>query len=262
LNLKEVLSSLIIFLPAAGRALYLLVAVAYTQLTKRSALSHSLRSAILPDMSNRQYSLIDHFISSIDNGMRTLFGENHATRTNPADGSVESDLTDADRVLSGRLMRINHAGEVAAQGLYQGQALTAKLPEVRQQMEHAAQEEVDHLAWCKNRARELGTHTSKLDPVWYTGSVTIGAIAGLAGDKWSLGFVNETEKQVVKHLEGHLEKLPAEDSKSRAILEQMKIDEQHHATTALEAGAAELPAPIKKAMTIVSKVMTKSAYWI
>ena len=219
-------------------------------------------SVILALMSNRHYSFLDEFISHIDNGVRTLFGENHATRQNPADAQTESELTDADKQLAGRLMRINHAGEVAAQGLYQGQALTAKLPKVRKQMEQAAQEEVDHLAWCKSRARELGTHTSKLDPLWYAGSVTIGAIAGLAGDKWSLGFVNETEKQVVKHLEGHLEKLPEEDTKSRAILEQMKTDEQHHATTALEAGAAELPTPIKKAMTLVSRVMTKSAYWI
>ena len=209
-------------------------------------------------MSSRQYSFLDDLISNIDNGVRTLFGENHATRPNPAESQNESDLSDTDKQLAGRLMRINHAGEVAAQGLYQGQALTAKLPNVRQQMEQAAQEEVDHLAWCKRRAEELGTHTSKLDPLWYAGSVTIGAIAGLAGDKWSLGFVNETEKQVVKHLE----KLPEHDVKSRAILEQMKTDEQHHATTALEAGAAELPTPVKKAMTLVSKVMTKSTYWI
>ena len=210
----------------------------------------------------RQYSFLDELISHVDNGVRTLFGENHATRPNPADFLQEGELSESEQQLAGRLMRINHAGEVAAQGLYQGQALTAKLPKVREQMEQAAQEEVDHLAWCKSRAEELGTHTSKLDPLWYTGSVTIGAIAGLAGDKWSLGFVNETEKQVVKHLQGHLEKLPEHDKKSRAILEQMKTDEQHHATTALEAGAAELPTPIKKAMTLVSKVMTKSAFWI
>ena len=213
-------------------------------------------------MSLRQYSFLDDFISHVDNGVRTLFGENHATRPNPADTEQESELSSEEQQLAGRLMRINHAGEVAAQGLYQGQALTAKLPNVRQQMEQAAQEEVDHLAWCKTRAEQLGTHTSKLDPLWYTGSVTIGAIAGLAGDKWSLGFVNETEKQVVKHLEGHLERLPEHDKKSRAILEQMKTDEQHHATTALEAGAAELPTPVKKAMTLVSKVMTKTAFWI
>ena len=213
-------------------------------------------------MNNRHYSFIDDLISHIDNGVRTLFGENHSSRANPAESQQEGDLNEADKQLAGRLMRINHAGEVAAQGLYQGQALTAKLPNVREQMEQAAQEEVDHLAWCKTRAKELGTDTSKLDPLWYAGSVTIGAIAGLAGDKWSLGFVNETEKQVVKHLEGHLEKLPHEDKKSRAILEQMKTDEQHHATIALEAGAAELPAPVKNAMKLASKVMTKTAYWV
>ena len=216
-------------------------------------------------MNPRQLSLLDHLIAHVDNGLRTLFGENHATRPNPADvhaeTHVEKNLSSAEKQLAGRLMRINHAGEVAAQGLYQGQALTAKLPKVRGQMEIAAQEEVDHLAWCKTRTEELGARTSLLDPLWYFGSVTIGAVAGLAGDKWSLGFVTETERQVVKHLESHLQQLPLHDEKSRAILEQMKIDEQHHATIALEAGAAELPAPIKKAMTLTSKIMTKAAYW-
>jgi ubiquinone biosynthesis monooxygenase Coq7 len=213
-------------------------------------------------MNQRQFSFLDHLIAHVDNGVRTLFGENHSTRANPADTRADKELNSAEKQLAGRLMRINHAGEVAAQGLYQGQALTAKLPNVRAQTEEAAQEEVDHLAWCKSRTEELGTRTSLLDPVWYIGSVTIGAVAGLAGDKWSLGFVTETERQVVKHLEGHLEQLPQHDEKSRAILEQMKIDEQHHATTALEAGAAELPTPIKKAMTLTSKIMTKTAYWI
>lgn len=216
----------------------------------------------LQTMNHRQFSFIDHLIAHIDNGVRTLFGENHATRPNPADTHADQELNDAEKQLAGRLMRINHAGEVAAQGLYQGQALTAKLPNVREQMEEAAQEEVDHLAWCKTRTEELGTHSSLLDPLWYMGSVTIGAVAGLAGDKWSLGFVTETERQVVKHLESHLEQLPQHDEKSRAILEQMKVDEQHHATTALEAGAAELPSPIKKAMTLTSKIMTRTAYWI
>ena len=213
-------------------------------------------------MNHRQLSFLDHFIAHLDNGIRTLFGENHATRPNPADTHTSQNLNDIEKQLAGRLMRINHAGEVAAQGLYQGQALTAKLANVREQMEEAAQEEVDHLAWCKTRTEELSTHTSLLDPVWYMGSVTIGAIAGIAGDKWSLGFVTETERQVVKHLEGHLNQLPQHDEKSRAILEQMKIDEQHHATTALEAGAVELPNPIKKAMTLTSKIMTRTAYWI
>jgi ubiquinone biosynthesis monooxygenase Coq7 len=213
-------------------------------------------------MNQRHYSFFDHILTNVDNGVRTLFGENHSGRPNPAETQPEAELSEADKDLAGRLMRINHAGEVAAQGLYQGQALTAKLPDIREQMEAAAQEEIDHLAWCKSRTESLGTHTSYLDPFWYAGSMTIGAIAGLAGDKWSLGFVNETEKQVVRHLEGHLYQLPQQDDKSRAILEQMKTDEQHHATTALEAGAAELPSPIKKAMTLASKVMTKTAYWL
>ena len=174
----------------------------------------------------RQFTALDNLLINIDTGLRTLFGAPVITeRRNPASQHQEAALSDEEKKLAGRLMRINNAGEVAAQGLYQGQALTAKLPRVREQMEQAAQEEIDHLAWCKTRAEELGTHTSKLDPLWYAGSVTIGAIAGLAGDKWSLGFVNETEKQVVKHLDGHLEKLPEHDTKSRAILEQMKTDD-------------------------------------
>lgn len=213
-------------------------------------------------MDQRQYRFFDHLIAHVDNGVRTLFGENHATRPNPADSQQDAPLAEAEKQLSGRLMRINHAGEVAAQGLYQGQALTAKLPGVRDQMEQAAQEEIDHLAWCKSRTEKLGTHTSYLDPLWYAGSVTIGAIAGLAGDKWSLGFVNETEQQVVRHLEEHLQRLPVADQKSRAILQQMKSDEQHHATIALQAGAAPLPTAIQKIMSLASKVMTRTAFWV
>jgi len=217
---------------------------------------------MLLTMNSRQYSFLDDLITNIDNGIRTLFGENHASRDNPANSEFETELSDTDKQLAGRLMRINHAGEVAAQGLYQGQALTARMADIRDQMSKSAQEEVDHLAWCKHRAEELGTSTSKLDPLWYAGSMAIGAVAGLAGDKWSLGFVNETEKQVVRHLEEHLQKLPQHDAKSRAILEQMKTDEQQHATIAMEAGAADLPEPVKKAMTLVSKIMTRTAYWV
>ena len=159
--------------------------------------------------SGRQYSPLDHLLMGVDVGVRTLFGQPKITeRSNPAQGEAETELSDADRQLAGRLMRINHAGEVAAQGLYQGQALTARLPQVRQQMERAALEENDHLDWCEKRATELGSHVSILNPAWYAGSAAIGALAGLAGDKWSLGFVAETEKQVVKHLEEHLEQLP------------------------------------------------------
>jgi ubiquinone biosynthesis monooxygenase Coq7 len=159
-------------------------------------------------------------------------------------------------------MRINHVGEVCAQALYQGQATTARLDTVRDKMERAAQEENDHLAWCEQRLEELDSHKSYMNPLWYAGSFAIGAAAGMAGDKWSLGFVVETERQVVRHLEKHLGRLPAQDEKSRAILEQMKVDEAHHATTALQAGGAELPAPIKTAMRISSKLMTTLAYKI
>ena len=213
--------------------------------------------------SQRHYSGLDHLLMGVDVGIRTLLGQPKVTeRANPAHGKTEAELSGSERQLAGRLMRINHAGEVAAQGLYQGQALTARLPQVRQQMERAALEENDHLDWCEKRAKELGTHVSILNPAWYAGSAAIGALAGLAGDKWSLGFVAETEKQVVKHLEEHLEQLPEHDDKSRAILEQMKEDEGHHATVAVEAGGAELPYPVKKLMGLTSKIMTRTAFWL
>lgn len=211
--------------------------------------------------SARTFSPIDNFMMQLDTGMRTLFGKPVVTeRLNPEDAVVEGELSASDKELAGRLMRINHSGEVAAQGLYQGQALTAKLPEVRNKMERAALEENDHLAWCEQRINELGTHTSYLNPLWYLGSVAIGATAGLAGDKWSLGFVAETEHQVVRHLDEHLNQISDQDSKSRAILEQMKEDEGHHATVAINAGAAELPALVKKFMALTSKIMTKTVY--
>ena len=156
-------------------------------------------------------------------------------------------------------MRVNHAGEVCAQALYQGQALTARRDETRQQMEQAAEEENDHLVWCRQRIHELGGHTSLLNPLWYTGSLAIGAFSGLLGDKWSLGFLAETEHQVVRHLEGHLQRLPEGDEKSRAILEQMKIDEGEHCTTARDAGGSALPEPVKKLMNLASRVMTTTA---
>ncbi len=197
----------------------------------------------------------------LDTGLRTLFGKPSVTeRPNPENTIAEGELSASEKELAGRLMRINHSGEVAAQGLYQGQALTAKLPDVREKMERAAEEENDHLDWCKQRINELDTHTSYLNPLWYFGSVAIGAAAGLAGDKWSLGFVAETEHQVVRHLTSHLNQISENDHKSRAILEQMKEDEGHHATAALDAGAAELPVPVKKFMALTSKIMTKAVY--
>lgn len=212
---------------------------------------------------SRHYSPLDHLLMGVDVGVRTLLGQPKITeRANPAKDQPDAELSEADRELAGRLMRINHAGEVAAQGLYQGQALTAKLPEVREKMERAALEENDHLDWCEKRIKETGTHVSYFNPVWYAGSVAIGALAGLAGDKWSLGFVAETEHQVVKHLEEHLQQLPESDTKSRAILEQMKQDEGRHATVAIEAGGAELPYPIKKLMGLSSRIMTRTAFWL
>jgi ubiquinone biosynthesis monooxygenase Coq7 len=214
-------------------------------------------------MEQRHYSPLDRLIAHLDQGLRTVFGAPQTTgRPNPARDFSEAELRPEEKTLAGRLMRVNHAGEVAAQGLYQGQALTARLPDVRDKMERAAQEENDHLAWCAQRCHELGTHTSVLDPLWYVGSVAIGAAAGALGDKWSLGFLAETEHQVVAHLEGHLQRLPAHDAKSRAILTQMKIDEGAHATTALQSGGAKLPYPVQQAMRLASKVMTETAYRI
>ena len=212
-------------------------------------------------MNSRHYSPADKFLMHLDTGLRTVLGRPQTTeRPNPAEDIEDAELTESEKDLAGRLMRINHAGEVAAQGLYEGQSLTARLPEVRDKMERAAMEENDHLAWCESRLNELGTHKSVLNPLWYGGSLVIGALAGLAGDKWSLGFVTETENQVVRHLDSHLAQISEKDNKSRAILEQMKEDEGHHATAALHAGGAELPGPIKKFMGLTSKVMTRTAY--
>lgn len=212
---------------------------------------------------NRRMSPIDHFISNIDQGMRTIFGKPDITeRENPARQVAETELTDKEKRHSAALMRVNHAGEIAAQALYQGQALTARNDKVRDQMERSAQEENDHLDWCENRLKELDSHTSYLAPLWYTGSLAIGALAGAAGDKWSLGFVVETERQVEKHLDEHLKEISAKDERSKVIIQKMKEDEIHHATTALEAGGAPLPAPVKGLMKLTSKIMTKTAYRI
>lgn len=211
----------------------------------------------------RQYSTIDHLFMNLDTALRTIAGAPRLTeRPNPTEGMSEAELSEAERELAGRLMRINHAGEVSAQGLYQGQALTAKLPEVRDKMERAAMEENDHLEWCERRAKELGTHVSYLNPFWYLGSLAIGAAAGLAGDKWSLGFVVETEHQVVRHLDEHLAKLAPHDGKTHAVLEQMKEDEARHAHMAKDAGGAELPLPVRGMMKLTSKIMTRTAYWV
>ncbi len=214
-------------------------------------------------MTARTYTSFDQLLGGLDQALRTVFGPPpEAQRPNPAAAISEADLDAAQRELAARLMRINHAGEICAQALYQGQAVTAQLPNVRDKMEQAAAEENDHLAWTAERIHELGTHTSYFNPLWYAGSFAIGATAGLAGDKWSLGFVAETERQVVKHLDGHLEQLAPSDKKSRAILEQMRDDEGRHATVAIESGAAALPEPVRQAMRLMSKVMTTTTYWI
>jgi ubiquinone biosynthesis monooxygenase Coq7 len=211
----------------------------------------------------RDYNIVDTFIVECDKAIRTVLDKPKVTsRPTPSHDTEQPILSATQRQQAIRLMRVNHAGEVSAQALYQGQALTAKSQSVRQAMAQSAIEENDHLVWCEQRVTELGGHTSILNPFWYAGSYVLGAVAGQIGDKWSLGFVAETEAQVVKHIDEHLEKLGQNDSKSRAILEQMKIDEAHHGTVAIEAGGIELPTPIKFTMSLISKVMTASSYRI
>lgn len=212
----------------------------------------------------RRYSLVDELIIGFDRGLATLFNASNvrANRDCPAGNIEENPLTDTEKRHSAGLMRVNHAGEVSAQALYQGQGLSARDAGIRKSMQQSALEEVDHLAWCEQRLQELGSHTSILNPLWYLGSFSIGAFAGLCGDKWSLGFITETERQVVRHLQDHLGSLSVRDTKSRAIVAQMQVDEGHHATVALEAGAAELPGPIKQVMRLTSKVMTGTSYWV
>ena len=215
-------------------------------------------------MAERRYSLLDELIISFDRGLATLFNASNvrAGRGCPAENIEENPLTNVEKRHSAGLMRVNHAGEVSAQALYQGQGMTARDAGIRKSMQQSALEEVDHLAWCEQRIRELGGHISIFNPIWYVGSFAIGAFAGICGDKWSLGFITETERQVVRHLQDHLGSLPEKDAKSRAILKQMQLDEGHHATVALEAGAAELPGAVKRAMRLTSKLMTGTSYWV
>ncbi|MBU3619061.1 2-polyprenyl-3-methyl-6-methoxy-1,4-benzoquinone monooxygenase [Polynucleobacter sp. JS-Fieb-80-E5] len=208
-------------------------------------------------------SPIDRLILEFDTALRSVVGGAHAHRPTPgSDFGGNSGLDGAERKHAAGLMRVNHVGEVCAQALYQSQKLAARNPEIQEMLDHSGQEEMDHLAWCENRLQELGSHTSYLNPLWYAGSFAIGLAAGLAGDKWSLGFVAETEKQVENHLESHLEKLPKEDQRSRAIVDQMRIDEIAHGQAAKNAGGANLPEPIQKIMQAMSKVMTTTAYKI
>lgn len=211
----------------------------------------------------RQFSLFDKLITNADQALRTLVpGAATAERASPAQSREYSELSELERQHAAGLMRINHTGEVCAQALYQGQALTAKLPEVREAMEEAAEEEIDHLVWCEERIKDLGSHTSRLNPAFYALSFGIGAIAGKISDKVSLGFVAATEEQVCSHLSKHMTSLPTQDEKSKAVLLQMLEDEAKHATTAIEAGGKRFPLPVKMGMTALSKVMTKATYRI
>lgn len=212
----------------------------------------------------RTSNFLDTLITEVDNALRTLVppSKRAATRVSPAMPIADSPLSSTQKKHIAGLMRVNHAGEVCAQALYQGQALTAQLGHVKKQMNEAAAEEIDHLAWCEERLQELGSKPSLLNPIWYTGSILIGALAGLAGDKISLGFVAETERQVTAHLQRHLLGLPLEDKKTKAILERMQEDEEHHAELAVQAGARELPFLIKQIMNSVSKLMTKTSYYL
>lgn len=205
---------------------------------------------------------LDRLIIEFDKGLRTLFAPAPTVRPRPGAELPEASLTEAERRHAAGLMRVNHAGEICAQALYQGQALTARNPKAKMALTQAAQEETEHLNWCETRLAELGSHTSHLNPFWYTGSLAIGMLAGALGDKWNLGFLAETERQVEAHLQSHLERLPPGDARSRAIVEQMKIDEAKHATTALAHGGAPLPLPVRLAMRLTSKVMTATAYRI
>ncbi len=216
-------------------------------------------------MAKRSLSLIDNLIVQADRALRTLAAGSDMTSERPSPARAiaqQEELSEAERKQAAGLMRVNHTGEVCAQALHQGQALTAKLPHVRAEMEQAAEEEIDHLVWCQERIDALGSHTSYLNPVFYGLSFAIGAGAGLVSDKVSLGFVAATEDQVCKHLENHLQHLPPQDLKSRAVVEQMLEDEARHADMALSAGGYRFPAPVKGLMTLVSKAMTKTAYRI
>lgn len=204
-------------------------------------------------------SPIDRLLIAADNALRTLAGAAHSSRPTPG-GHGEAPKEESDRRHVAGLMRVNHAGEICAQALYSGQALVARSQAVREALEQAGAEERDHLRWCRERLDELGARPSVLDPFWYAGSFALGVASGLAGDRWSLGFLVETEKQVEHHLDGHLDRLPAGDERSRAILEQMRADEIRHGSTGKSLGAAELPAAVKAAMKLVSKAMTRSAY--
>ena len=206
--------------------------------------------------------MIDQLIISFDKALRTVFANAHTVRPVPGDAQPEAELSDEERRNAAALMRVNHCGEICAQALYQGQALMSKDEGIKRALEGAAHEETEHLAWTERRIAELGGRKSLLNPLWYGSSLAIGMIAARFGDGVNLGFLAETERQVEAHRKSHLERLPAQDLRSREIVAQMKVDEVAHAETALELGAVELPAPVKAAMKATSKVMTGVAYWV
>jgi len=209
-------------------------------------------------MTASRRSLVDHLLIAADEALRTLSGAASAARASPA---REAKAGGDPRVSAG-LMRVNHTGEICAQALYSGQALFARDDRVRAALQGAAAEERDHLAWCRGRLKELDAQPSALDPLWYAGSFALGVVSGIAGDRWSMGFLAETEAQVERHLEGHLDRLPADDARSRAIVTQMRDDEARHGSMGRALGAAELPLPVKAAMRMASRVMTRTAYYV
>lgn len=209
------------------------------------------------------YSFIDRLVMRIDQAVRALCDNPQRTaKPYPAEEVDESNLSDEERAHAAALMRVNHAGEICAQALYEGHAIVSRNPVMQQRMEEAAKEEGDHLAWCKQRLDELDSHTSYLKPVWYVGSLAIGMVTGALGDKWSLGFVAETERQVINHLSNHRYLLPKEDLRSHKILKQMELDEAKHRESALAAGGMILPSWTKRCMALTAKIMVKTAYWI
>ena len=203
---------------------------------------------------------IDRLIGEFDRALRSVSSVVEPSRLSPAATPPEAELSEHDRRHAAALMRVNHVGEVCAQALYQGQALTARDPHARRALERAAREEEDHLAWSAQRVDELGGRTSLLNPVWYAGAFTIGTVAGVLGDRWNLGFLAETERQVEEHLSAHLERLPEKDERTRTLVEAMRADEARHRDTAVRLGAAALPAPVKLAMRFASGLMTRIAY--
>ncbi len=213
-------------------------------------------------MDPRSFTLPDRIIGQINNAIKVLAAPPRAERPRPDAGDGEPELKRAERLESRRLMRVNHSGEIAAQALYRGQAITARDPAVVEAMRSAAAEEGDHLAWCEQRLRELGGAPSLLNPLWYAGSLAIGAVAGAFGDRTSLGFISETERQVESHLDDHLARLPEADRRSRAILAQMQHDEIRHGRTADSLGGTALPGAIRLAMRLTSRVMTKGSYLV